>query len=135
MRRWLLAAAVRGLSIWGKEGMGGMRRWLLASITALGVLSAVAFSASYQMVARFANKNVVALGLGCAGCGLIVLGLELALGALPLRERARNVWLLELTAGARRAACRALYHRSHAAVTGVSAGQHVPVRHWQVLLS
>lgn len=78
-----------------------MRRWLLASITALGVLSAVAFSASYQMVARFANKNVVALGLGCAGCGLIVLGLELALGALPMRVRARNVWLLELTAGAR----------------------------------
>ena len=96
-----------------------MRRWLLASITALGVLSAVAFSASYQMVARFANKNVVALGLGCAGCGLIVLGLELALGALPLRERARNVWLLELTAGARRAACSALQYHMPAATTGV----------------
>ena len=103
----------------GTKVVGRMRRWLLASITALGVLSAVAFSASYQMVARFANKNVVALGLGCAGCGLIVLGLELALGALPLRERARNVWLLELTAGARRAACSALQYHMLAATTGV----------------
>ena len=83
-------------------------RWLLASITALGLLSAVAFSASYQMVARFANKNVIALGLGCAGCGLMVLGLELVLGALPMREHVRTIWLLELTAGARRAACSML---------------------------
>jgi hypothetical protein len=60
----------------------------------------VAFSASYQMVARFANKNVISLGLGCVGSGLVVLALELALGALPGGVRRRNVWLLELTAGA-----------------------------------
>ncbi len=76
------------------------RRWLLATITALGCASAVAFSASYQMVARFANKNVISLGLGCVGSGLVVLALELALGALPGGVRRRNVWLLELTAGA-----------------------------------
>ena len=121
----------------GLVNHGRMRRWLLASITALGVLSAVAFSASYQMVARFANKNVVALGLGCAGCGLIVLGLELALGALPLRERARNVWLLELTAGARRAAhCSALCQQMPAAATGVPCvWQRWTLTDWQVLLA
>ena len=57
------------------------------------------------MVARFANKNVISLGLGCVGCGLVVLALELALGALPGGARARNVWLLELTAGTHLSAC------------------------------
>ena len=112
------ALAVRRLSIHCLVSHGRMRRWLLASITALGVLSAVAFSASYQMVARFANKNVVALGLGCAGCGLIVLGLELALGALPMRVRVRNIWLLELTAGAHWVACSAQCSHRLAAVIG-----------------
>ena len=34
-------------------------------MVALGLFSGIAFSASYQLVARFANKNVIALGLGC----------------------------------------------------------------------
>ncbi len=36
-------------------------RWLLGSVTALGLVAGLAFSASYQMVARFANKNTISL--------------------------------------------------------------------------
>ena len=38
-----------------------MARWLLGSVTALGLVAGLAFSASYQMVARFANKNTISL--------------------------------------------------------------------------
>lgn len=65
----------------------------------LGLLQAVAFSASYQMVARFANKNVVSLGLGCVGSGLVTFLLEVVLlmGATPSRLQLRLLFLL--TAG------------------------------------
>lgn len=42
-------------------------RLLLGTIAALGVAHGISFSASYQLVARFANKNTIALGLGCVG--------------------------------------------------------------------
>lgn len=69
-------------------------------MTALGLLSSIAFSASYQMVAHFANKNTIALGLGCAGSGVLVLALELGLdlgGDTP--KRWQLVSLFELSAG------------------------------------
>ena len=65
----------------------------------LGLTSAIAFSASYQMIARFANKNVISLGLGCVGSGLIVLLLELGLGIGVQPSHRQRVILLELTAG------------------------------------
>lgn len=77
-----------------------LRRWLLGPVTGLGLLSSIAFSASYQMVAHFANKNTIALGLGCAGSGVLVLVLELALelgGDAP--KRWQFVSLFELSAG------------------------------------
>ena len=74
-------------------------RGLLAAIVALGLVSAVAFSASYQLVARFANKNVVSLGLGCVGSGLLVLLLETAVRMRSSPTRAQLVILFELTAG------------------------------------
>jgi hypothetical protein len=47
---------------------------------ALGVFHGIAFSASYQLVARFANKNVIALGLGNSASGPLVLVLQLLVG-------------------------------------------------------
>lgn len=40
-------------------------RFLLGAVVALGLFSGIAFSAAYQLVARFANKNVIG-GLGTA---------------------------------------------------------------------
>jgi hypothetical protein len=54
--------------------------FLLAAVVALGLFSSIAFSASYQMVARFANKNTIALGLGCSASGPLILVLQIALG-------------------------------------------------------
>lgn len=53
---------------------------LLSVVVALGLFSSIAFSASYQLVARFANKNTIALGLGCSASGPLVLMLQLILG-------------------------------------------------------
>lgn len=69
-------------------------------IVVLGLVSAVAFSSSYQLVARFANKSVIALGLGCVGSGIVVLLLELAIGMKTRPTQAQLIWLFELTAGA-----------------------------------
>ena len=66
---------------------------------ALGLVSAIAFSASYQLVARFANKNVVSLGLGCVGSGLVVLALEMAVHMRSHPTHRQLVILFELTAG------------------------------------
>lgn len=72
---------------------------LLLVIVALGLVSAIAFSASYQLVARFANKSVIALGLGCVGSGLIVLVLEMAVHLRHNPSQGQLIWLFELTAG------------------------------------
>jgi hypothetical protein len=52
-------------------------------VIAFGLFGGIAFSAAYQLVARFANKNVIALGLGCSASGPLVLLLELALEMGP----------------------------------------------------
>ena len=44
----------------------------------LGLMHGIAFSASYQMVARFGDKNTSSLGLGWVSSGLLALGLEVA---------------------------------------------------------
>ena len=48
-------------------------------VVALGLVHGISFSASYQLVSRFAGKNTISLGLGCVGSGFIVLLMELAL--------------------------------------------------------
>ena len=60
----------------------------------------IAFSASYQMVARFANKNTISLGLGCVGSGLLALALELILKVGPKPTRVSFIILFEIAAGA-----------------------------------
>ena len=60
----------------------------------------IAFSAAYQMVARFANKNTISLGLGCVGSGLLALGLELVLSVGPKPTRTSFIILFEVAAGA-----------------------------------
>lgn len=61
---------------------------LLWTVGALGVAHGISFSASYQLASKYANKNTIALGLGCVGSGALVLVLELALriGAHPSVE-------------------------------------------------
>lgn len=78
-------------------------RDLLAAIVALGLVSAIAFSASYQLVSRFANKNVVSLGLGCVGSGLVVLILETAVHMRNTPTQTQLVIVFQLTAGQLRA--------------------------------
>lgn len=59
----------------------------------------IAFSASYQMVARFANKNTISLGLGCVGSGLLALALEVVLEVGPKPTRTSFIILFEVAAG------------------------------------
>lgn len=66
---------------------------------------------SYQLVARFANKSVISLGLGCVGSGLVVLLLETALGIGATPTQTQLIWLFELTAGQPCAASRAAVAR------------------------
>ena len=74
-------------------------RWLLGSIVVLGLVHGVAFSASYQMVSRFANKNTISLGLGCVGSGLLVLFIEVAMQLGPKPSRTASIILFETVAG------------------------------------
>jgi len=74
-------------------------RWLLASVIILGLMHGIAFSAAYQMVARFANKNTISLGLGCVGSGLLALALELILKVGPKPTRVSFIILFEIAAG------------------------------------
>lgn len=60
-------------------------------MVAFGLFGGIAFSASYQLVARFANKNVIALGLGCSASGPLVLLLQLALEMGPSPTRRQQV--------------------------------------------
>ncbi len=65
----------------------------------LGLFSGTAFSASYQLVSRFANKNVISLGLGFVGGGLVTLLLQLALRIGRHRTWARELAMYESVAG------------------------------------
>lgn len=53
--------------------------YILGCSVALGLFTGIAFSASYQLVSRFANKNVIALGLGFVCSGLVTLILQVCL--------------------------------------------------------
>ncbi|BDA46393.1 hypothetical protein COCOBI_08-4860 [Coccomyxa sp. Obi] len=94
-------------------------RSLLLLIVALGLVSAIAFSSSYQLVARFANKSVIALGLGCVGSGIVVLLMELAMGMKTRPTTAQLVWLFELTAGW--------------VLAGAAASVSLLLRHWKAI--
>lgn len=72
---------------------------LLSLTVVLGLLSGIAFSASYQLVARFANKNTISLGLGCVGSGIVTLLFQIALDMGPSPTRYQEKWVFELTTG------------------------------------
>lgn len=78
----------------------GASRWLLAATTIMGLVCGISYSASYQMVARFAKKNTISLGLGCVGSGIIVLFLELGLQVGIHPSKTQSILLYELTSGA-----------------------------------
>eukprot|EP00197_Chlamydomonas_leiostraca_P003288 CAMPEP_0202872354 /NCGR_PEP_ID=MMETSP1391-20130828/21020_1 /ASSEMBLY_ACC=CAM_ASM_000867 /TAXON_ID=1034604 /ORGANISM="Chlamydomonas leiostraca, Strain SAG 11-49" /LENGTH=364 /DNA_ID=CAMNT_0049553379 /DNA_START=39 /DNA_END=1129 /DNA_ORIENTATION=+ len=69
--------------------------WLTATI---GVLSAVAFSTSYQLVQWFRNADVIALGVGGVGTGPLVLLLQQCLAMRPLPRRWQWIAQFEITA-------------------------------------
>lgn len=75
-------------------------RWLLAATTIMGLVCGIAYSASYQMVSRFAKKNTISLGLGCVGSGIIVLFLEVGLQVGIHPSKLQSILLYELTSGA-----------------------------------
>ncbi|KAL4457583.1 hypothetical protein ABPG75_012448 [Micractinium tetrahymenae] len=92
----------------GLVGYGAVTAWfpfmperiwfLLGAVVALGLFSGIAFSAAYQLVARFANKNVIALGLGCSASGPLVLAMQLALEMGPIPSKHQQVLLYETIA-------------------------------------
>lgn len=53
---------------------------MLLSLALLGTFSGLAFSASYQLVARFSTPNALALGLGCSASGPLVFVLDVLIG-------------------------------------------------------
>ena len=79
----------------------------------------MAFSASYQLVARFANKNVIALGLGCSASGPVVLVLQVALGMGPQPTHTEEVWLYQIITAT--------------TVAGLWAAVSLLVRHWDAV--
>jgi hypothetical protein len=76
--------------VFGMSGYGVLCAWfpwapihpisLITLVLGLGAFSGIAFAASYQLVSGFANKNVIALGLGCIASGPVVLVIQVALG-------------------------------------------------------
>jgi len=67
---------------------------------ALGLVHGISFSASYQLVSRFAGKNTISLGLGCVGSGGIVLAVELALRITASPTQAQTLALYLIRSGA-----------------------------------
>ncbi|KAK9842795.1 hypothetical protein WJX74_002523 [Apatococcus lobatus] len=74
-------------------------KWLLGATTIMGLVCGIAYSASYQMVSRFAKKNTISLGLGCVGSGIIVLFLEVGLQVGIHPTKLQSILLYELTSG------------------------------------
>ena len=66
---------------------------------ALGLVHGISFSASYQLVSRFAGKNTISLGLGCVGSGGIVLAVELALRITARPTQAQTLALYLVCSG------------------------------------
>ncbi|KAK9865209.1 hypothetical protein WJX84_011196 [Apatococcus fuscideae] len=71
--------------------------WLLGATTVMGLVCGISYSASYQMVSRFAKKNTISLGLGCVGSGIIVLFLELGLQLGIHPSKLQTILLYEFT--------------------------------------
>lgn len=72
----------------------------MAATTIMGLVCGIAYSASYQMVSRFAKKNTISLGLGCVGSGIIVLFLEVGLQVGIHPSKLQSILLYEFTSGA-----------------------------------
>lgn len=72
---------------------------LLGVTTAVGCVSAVAFSTSYQLVAWFRAADTIALGIGCVGSGPLALALQLALQMGSSPARWQWITLFEVAAG------------------------------------
>uniref|UniRef100_A0A1D2AFS1 Equilibrative nucleoside transporter 4 n=1 Tax=Auxenochlorella protothecoides TaxID=3075 RepID=A0A1D2AFS1_AUXPR len=99
---------------------------LIITVVALGLFSGLAFSASYQLVSRFANKNVIALGMGCTAAGPLVLALELCAGIGPHASHADMVLLygaVALIVAAGAAAAASLVARHWAALDAGAGGE------------
>jgi len=91
-------------------------RTLLSLVVVLGLVAGIAFSASYQLVARFANKNTISLGLGCVGSGIVTLIVETALRMGSTPSHKQELILFEATAGV--------------IVLGALAAFSLLIRHW-----
>ena len=102
-RRWAmvpeLVSLVCGSTSTSQSPAALSCRMLLSLVVVLGLVAGISFSASYQLVARFANKNTISLGLGCVGSGIVALLLELAVGLGPSPTRKQEFILFELTTG------------------------------------
>jgi hypothetical protein len=72
---------------------------LLLATAALGALSAVAFSASYQLVSWFRAADTIALGIGCVGSGPLALAIQLFVARVAAGSSKRQ-WLLLFELGA-----------------------------------
>jgi len=81
------------------RSLRAMHRTLLSLVVVLGLVAGIAFSASYQLVARFANKNTISLGLGCVGSGIVTLIVETALRMGSTPSHKQELILFEATAG------------------------------------
>eukprot|EP00878_Enallax_costatus_P041856 GHUV01048761.1.p1 GENE.GHUV01048761.1~~GHUV01048761.1.p1 ORF type:complete len:240 (+),score=41.68 GHUV01048761.1:464-1183(+) len=73
--------------------------YLLWVVVALGSISAVAFSTSYQLVAWFRSADTIALGIGCVASGPLALVIQLALHIGTTPKRWQWIGLFEAAAG------------------------------------
>ena len=85
----------------------------------LGAVSAVAFSASYQLVAWFRSADTIALGIGAVGSGPISLLIQIALQIGPRPRRWQWVALFEAAAAF--------------VLLGLAAGASLMVQYWGIL--
>lgn len=109
-----------GLCIW-LPFQPARLRLLLGTAVGMGLFSGLAFSASYQLVSRFANKNVIALGLGCSASAPLVLLMELAFG-IGTHATSHEQRLLYCSVGV-------------IVVTGTAAAISLLLRHWDAVES
>ncbi|WIA44094.1 hypothetical protein OEZ86_010446 [Tetradesmus obliquus] len=77
----------------------GRLSYLLWLVVALGSISAVAFSTSYQLVAWFRSADTIALGIGCVASGPLALIIQLALHIGTTPKRWQWIGLFEAAAG------------------------------------
>lgn len=95
---------------------------LLTAVAILGLAGGVAYSASYQLVSKFANKSVIALGLGFCASGPLVGAFETILGVATVPTLAACWRLYAAVAGVAIAGCWAsisVVNRHRVAIDGV----------------